>query len=127
MTKPMPRGDALRQDFTTIVASWAKSLAQSKTEFTRDSAILRFELAYEVGWKLLQSVLREQGYEVNSPRQAFQRAFAMGWASDEEIWDDIIRARNNAVHIYREADAEALFKNLKRFLQAFEQLLKTIP
>jgi nucleotidyltransferase substrate binding protein (TIGR01987 family) len=126
MTKPMPRGDALRQDFTTIVASWAKSLAQSKTEFTRDSAILRFELAYEVGWKLLQSVLREQGYEVNSPRQAFQRAFAMGWASDEEIWDDIIRARNNAVHIYREA-AEALFKNLKRFLQAFEQLLKAIP
>lgn len=86
----------------------------------------QIELAYEVGWKLLQTLLREQGYEVNSPRQAFQHAFAIGWIRDEEIWDDIIRARNNAVHVYREAEAEALFANLKRFHEAFRQLLDAI-
>lgn len=116
----------LHKDFATVLASWGKSLAKSKTEFTRDSAILRFELTYEVGWKLLQALLREQGYEVNSPREAFQQAFAVGWIREEEIWDDIIRARNNAVHVYREASAEALFAKLKRFHNAFEQLFKVI-
>ena len=101
-------------------------MAEPKTEFTRDSAILRFELAFEVGWKLLQILLREQGHEVNSPRQAFEHAFAVGWIRDEVIWDDIIRARNNAVHVYREADAEALFASLKRFHEAFEQLRTAI-
>lgn len=127
MNNPSPKTEALRKDFATVMASWGKSLAQSKTEFTRDSAILRFELTYEVGWKLLQSLLREQGYEVNSPREAFQHAFTVGWIREEEIWDDIIRARNSAVHVYREADAEALFAGLKHFHEAFEQLRKAIP
>ena len=126
MSNPSQKAKALQNDFATIVASWGKSLAQSKTEFTRDSAILRFELAYEVGWKLLQTLLREQGYQVSSPRQAFQRAFAIGWIRNEEIWDDVIRARNNAVHIYREADAEALFADLPRFHELFRQLLDAV-
>jgi nucleotidyltransferase substrate binding protein (TIGR01987 family) len=126
MNSTSPKVQALRNDFAKVIASWGKSLAESKTEFTRDSAILRFELAYEVGWKLLQTLLREQGYETSSPRQAFERAFAIGWIRDEEIWDDIIQARNNAVHVYREADAEALFANFKRFHEAFEQLRKAI-
>jgi nucleotidyltransferase substrate binding protein (TIGR01987 family) len=124
MSNPTSRNEALRKDFAAVIASWGKSLAQPKTEFTRDSAILRFELAFEVGWKLLQTLLREHGYEVNSPRQSFERAFAIGWIRDEEIWDDIIRARNSTVHVYREADAEALFANLKRFQEAFEELRK---
>jgi nucleotidyltransferase substrate binding protein (TIGR01987 family) len=118
---------ALKADFATIVESWGKSLAQPKTEFTRDSAILRFELAYEVSWKLLQGLLRRQGYEVNSPRQAFERAFALEWIRDEEIWDDIIRARNKAVHVYRETEAEALFQDLARFHHAFQELGKGLP
>ena len=126
MSDTNPKATALRKDFAAVVTNWQRSLAEPKTEFTRDSAILRFELAFEVGRKLLQILLREQGYEVNSPRQAFEHAFAVGWIRDEEIWDDIIRARNNAVHVYREADAEALFSNLKRFHEAFEQLGKAI-
>ena len=118
---------ALCSDFTRIVRSWREALDQPKTEFTRDSAILRFELAYEVTWKLLQMLLREQGFEVSSPRQAFQRAFTVGWINDEELWDDIIRARNAAVHVYREEDAEALYKKLDSFQQAFESLKVSIP
>lgn len=127
MSDAISRAEALTSDFAAIVESWGKSLAQPKTEFTRDSSILRFELAYEVGWKLLPTLLREQGYEANSPRQAFQRAFATGWIRNEEIWDDIIRARNKAVHVYREVEAEALFKQLAQFHDAFQQLVKAIP
>lgn len=126
MSELEAKAEALKSDFAAIVESWGRSLAESKTEFTRDSAILRFELAYEAGWKLLQALLRKQGYQINSPRQAFQGAFAIGWISDEGTWDDIIRARNNAVHVYREADAEALFKNLAVFHKAFAELVNAI-
>ena len=39
--------------------------------------------------------MRDQGSEVNSPRQAFKAAFKLGWIKDELIWDQIIRERTN--------------------------------
>lgn len=74
----------------------------------------------------LQASLRDQGYDVSSPRQAFQQAFSIGWISEEEVWDDIIRARNTALHVYREADAERLFGELERFHRAFTSLAASI-
>lgn len=73
------------------------------------------------------ALLRDQGHGVSSPRQAFQQAFATGWISDEQIWDDIIPARNTAVHVYREADAERLFSELRPFQSAFDQLARSLP
>ena len=127
MSPSVSKSVPLKADFAAVLKGWRKSLEEPKTEFTRDSAILRFELAYEVSWKLLQVLLREQGYEVNSPRQAFQQAFSIGWVRDEEVWDDVIRARNMATHVYREADAEALFARLSNFHEAFAQLAKALP
>jgi nucleotidyltransferase substrate binding protein (TIGR01987 family) len=114
--------EALKKDFEDILSRWREVLEQPESDVIRDSAILRFELTYEVAWKLVQLLAREQGYEVNSPRQAFQRAFSLGWISDEEIWADIIRARNTATHVYRQEYAEALYRELGKYYQAFEEL-----
>lgn len=112
----------LKADFDNILASWGKALHAPKSAMARDSAILRFELTYEVTWKLLQLVLEEQGFQVKSPRQSFQQAFSMGWFPDEEIWVDIMKARNTAVHVYREAYAEALYNQLHDYYQTFQEL-----
>jgi nucleotidyltransferase substrate binding protein (TIGR01987 family) len=104
----MDRKDKLKQDFKNILDRWKEALEQSETELARDASILRFELAFEVGWKYIQLLAREEGYEVNSPRQAFQQAFSMGWISDEVIWVDILKARNTATHVYREEYAKEL-------------------
>ncbi|MBN1219497.1 MAG: nucleotidyltransferase substrate binding protein [Anaerolineae bacterium] len=57
---------------------------QPANDIARDSAILRFDLTFEVAWKLVQLLVRDQGLEANSPRQAFQQAFILGWITDEE-------------------------------------------
>ena len=116
------RRKALQKDFEDILSRWGQVLDQPESDLVRDSAILRFELTFEVAWKLVQFLAREQGYEVNSPRQAFQRAFTMGWITDEEVWADIIKARNDAVHVYRQEYARVLYLKLKGFYEAFKEM-----
>lgn len=101
--------------------------ASERNSRDRDSAILRFELCYEVCWKLLQRLVRAEGYESNGPRSAFEKAFALGWIADEVIWNDIIKDRNTAVHVYREDWAQALFDRLPAYLVAFRGLRTELP
>lgn len=119
-----------RVDFERIVARWAEALdagAKTGSDRDRDSAILRFELAYEVAWKLLQRMSRLQGLEAAGPREAFSQAFRLGWIEDETAWFDIITARNLAVHVYHEAAATALAAELPRHLATFQRLLAKLP
>ena len=118
--------NALKKHFEEILSRWGEALDLPESDVVRDSAILRFELTYEVGWKLIQHLARNEGYEVNSPRQAFQQAFKMGWITDEEVWVDIIRARNTAVHVYRQEYAIALYGELGRYYRAFKELYTSI-
>ena len=90
-------------DLRKVLTRWAEAMPDVATdERARDSAILRFELAFEVGWKLVQTLSRRNGLSAESPRAAFANAFQLGWASDEAAWADIIKTRNNAVHAYHE-------------------------
>lgn len=91
----MSRSSQLKEDFRNILAKWKEALNEPETELSRDAAILRFELTYEVGWKLIQVLAREEGYEVKSPRQAFRQAFSMEWVTDEVVWADILKARKD--------------------------------
>jgi nucleotidyltransferase substrate binding protein (TIGR01987 family) len=120
------RKQLLKADLKNILDRWGHVLTLAVDDVVRDSAILRFELTFEVAWKLVQLVAREQGFEVNSPRQAFQQAFVMGWITDEEVWADIIQARNTAVHLYRQEYAEALYQELNRYYQAFRELYQAL-
>lgn len=117
-------------DAESIVARLGEAVTayrQTRSDRDRDSAILRFELGFEVIWKLLQRLIREQGLDAAGPRQAFGQAFKLGWIADESAWFDIIVARNLAVHVYRETTAEALAAELPRHLAAFQDVLARLP
>jgi nucleotidyltransferase substrate binding protein (TIGR01987 family) len=119
-----------RNDLEAIVGRWREALAAwqlTGSDRDRDAAILRFKLAYEVAWKHLQRLIREQGLESNGPRQAFENAFRLGWIEDEVLWSDAIKARNTAIHVYRESIARELAGELERLLTGFQSLLKKLP
>ena len=119
-----------RIDLESIVGRWGEALEAWRatgSDRDRDSAILRFELAFEVAWKHLQSLTREEGFESNGPRQAFENAFRLGWIEDEVLWSDAIKARNTAIQVYRESIARELAGELERLLAGFQSLLKKLP
>jgi len=105
--------------FCSALKGFGASLQQPKNDFIRDSAIKRFELTYEATWKLLQTLVRDQGLEANSPREAFRAAFKLGWIEDEMIWDEIIRERNLAVHTYSQELADSVYEDLPKLKSAF--------
>jgi nucleotidyltransferase substrate binding protein (TIGR01987 family) len=118
----MSRTDDLRR----AVAKLAEVIGFPDDPIRRDSAILRFQLAYELAWKTLQKRATAEGIEANSPRQAFEAGFRLGLLDGEEVWSDMIRERNTAVHVYREEFAQALYNRLPRYLTALEQLIKML-
>jgi hypothetical protein len=69
-----PRTLQAFRDFDSVVTRLSESLSLPADGIVRDSAILRFELAYEAGWKCVQAFLREEGVEAASPKQAFAGA-----------------------------------------------------
>ncbi len=118
------------EDFDRILGQFEEVMqipASERNSRDRDSGILRFELCYEVCWKLLQRMVRVEGFESNGPRSAFEKAFTLGWIDDETIWDDMIKDRNTAVHVYREDWAQSLFGRLPAYWEAFRKLQKKLP
>jgi nucleotidyltransferase substrate binding protein (TIGR01987 family) len=72
-------------------------------------------------------MVRDEGFESNGPRQAFERAFSIGWIEDETVWYKLLKDRNLAIHVYREEWAEDLFSRLPEYLEAFKNLASTLP
>ena len=89
-----------------------------------DGSIQRFEFCFELAWKAIQESLRGEGFEVQSPRQAFEQAYAMNWIQDEKLWLNILQDRNLTSHTYDEHLAHRIYSHLKRYQAAFAGLYK---
>ena len=102
------------------------ALAQPKTEWTRDSAIQRFEFTFELAWKAVATVAQAHGVEARSPREPFKQAFALGWVTDEDVWLRMLDDRNRTTHTYNEAVAEEIFGQLGGYASALRALSDTL-
>ncbi len=123
----MDERSALRlRSFGAALDRLDDALAQPKTEWTRDSAIQRFEFTFELAWKAVATVAEAQGVDARSPREAFKRAFALGWIHEEDVWLRMLDDRNRTTHTYNEAVAEEIFKRLPVYAGALRALSKAL-
>ena len=102
------------------------ALAQPKTEWTRDSAIQRFEFTFELAWKAVATVAEAQGVDARSPREAFKRAFALGWIDEEDLWLRMLDDCNRTTHTYNAAVTEEIFTRLPAYAGALRALSKAL-
>lgn len=112
--------------FKKAVSNLAEALAAPKDELTRDAAIKRFELAFELSWKLLQRYLHDQGLDCQSPKSCFQTGLSSGLIKDEPLVVTMINDRNSSVHTYNETLAEELFSRLPRYQNIFQGLIRAL-
>ena len=96
---------------------------QPETSFMRDSVIQRFEMCWELAWKMLKLRLEELGVEVLNPRDSYREALNKGLINDGNAWSELQKQRNLTSHTYNEALALEVYLHIKQFgLALFLQL-----
>lgn len=96
----------------------------SQDRLAQEGLIQRFEYTFELGWKCLQDLLQERGLEeVRGPKPVLQQAFQDGLVSDGIVWMEMLRARNEASHIYDEKVFLEIYGKAKgNFLKPLREL-----
>ncbi len=102
-------------------------LQQPFSIIIRDASIQRFEYTFEALWKFCKEYLKEkEGVVAATPKSVFRELFALGILSEEqaEKFLDMTDKRNETSHTYKEAVAEAIYKELYDYGFLIEQLLE---
>lgn len=107
----------------------AVQLAQTRdlSRLEKQGVIQGFEYSHELAWNVMKDYLNEQGFQsIIGSKDATRQAFKSGLITDGEIWMNMIKARNLTSHLYDEALADDVFRQIiESFYQAFETFTRT--
>ncbi len=96
----------------------------------RTGLVALYGICFEQAWKAMKEILEAQGYleeSLGSPRKVLQVAYKARMISDEELWVNALKARNNVAHAYNEAIALDIIEEAKAtYVTMFEELQETL-
>lgn len=101
-----------------------------RDDIYRMGVIGQFNLTFELAWKALKSTLLIYGVDAaktGSPREVLKEGYGAGFLQDADIWLDMMRQRNTAVHVYDFNMANELINLIfADYIPAFARLLATL-
>jgi nucleotidyltransferase substrate binding protein (TIGR01987 family) len=86
---------------------------KNPSEAEKGGLIQFYERAFELAWKVIKDFLEEQGFTVNSPREAIKQAFQSGIIEDGQGWIEALEDRNLTTHTYDESTAEKVVSTIR--------------
>lgn len=97
-------------------------------KFEKQGLIQAFEYTFELAWKTLQDLLKNEGYQnVSGPRSVIEHSFQAGYIRDGEGWMEMLKRRNETSHTYQEEVAERISSCIKEeFIVLFNNLLNRL-
>src|SRR3989338_8453954 len=72
------RFEERKEDLCKACFRLRDAVSQPKNDFTRDSAIKRFEFCYEFAWKAIKLYLETKDIDVRNPKDSFKEALVQG-------------------------------------------------
>ena len=88
-----------------------------------DATIQRCEFTFELCWKVMQSIERENDIAVYGVKTIIREAAKLGLIDDPSVWFEFLKDRNLTVHTYKEELAQKIYKKAKEFIEYVEKLL----
>lgn len=115
-------------NYVSALASLREAPQQDlDNEFIQSGIIDKFELQFELGWKLFKALLAYEGDPVSasgSPRDTIKTAFQYYDFMDETLWLRMLRDRNDSAHIYDADRARNLVHVIiSEYIPEFERVL----
>lgn len=75
----------------------------SSDKFVLSETVQMFNLSFDLAWKVMKDIITEYhgalDYPTGSPRETLRMAHSVGLIEDD-IWMEMLRARNNLAHDY---------------------------
>lgn len=94
------------------------------SELEQEGLIQRFEYTFELGWKVLQDLLKYKGYEfIQGPNGTLKQAFEDGLIADHDGWRRMAMARVTTSHTYDEGEASEV---VRMIFDSFAPLLREL-
>ncbi|MGN0414095.1 MAG: HI0074 family nucleotidyltransferase substrate-binding subunit [Agathobacter sp.] len=95
----------------------------SGDKFVLSGTVQMFNLSFDLAWKVMKDIITEYhgalDYPTGSPRETLRMAHSVGLIEDD-IWMEILRARNNLAHDY---DGELAMKYFGKITSDYYPLM----
>jgi nucleotidyltransferase substrate binding protein (TIGR01987 family) len=101
------RYDNFRKSLDLLIEGVIERERRSLSDLEQAGIIQRYEMAWELGWKVLRDYLAEGGspVELPSPANVIRAAFAIGLIADGDGWIAAMQLRNRLSHEYNQEAA----------------------
>jgi len=114
-------------DFEKAFYNLKSAVESAVDDLDIDGAIKRFELCYELSWKMIKVYLEDLGIICKNPRDCFKQAKINGLVEDEDLWMEMIETRNQLVHEYSFDFSREIFAKIKKdYVRILGNLYETI-
>ncbi len=114
------------KDLEKALQNFEESLNIKLSEFppsVRDvlesGQVQKFEMSYELFWKIGKELLSKEGIDAGSPRRVFKALFQLGYLTYEELelCLSMVSDRNLLSHVYRREVVESVLPRLRNYLE----------
>ena len=114
-------------DFEKAFNNLKSAVKKAVDDLDIDGTIKRFELCYELSWKIIKLYLEDLGIICKNPRDCFKQAKINNLIKDEVVWMEMIDTRNQLVHEYSSDFSREIFEKIKNdYVKILEELYKNI-
>jgi len=121
------RFERIFNDFENSVKNLTSAVKKAKDDLEIDGSIKRFEMCYELSWKVIKLYLENLGIICKNPRDCFKQAKINDLINDEIIWMEMIDTRNQLVHEYSSTFSREIFNEIKnKYNKILYELYETI-
>lgn len=112
----MTKSEALKNDLSQALVRFVETLAMPETDVNRDACIQRFEFTFELSWKLMAEISKDNSkIEFSGIKNTIRTAANIGLIEEASSWFPYLEARNLTSHTYNQDTAKEVYNSIKTF------------
>ena len=128
MSRLQQRIENFNKAFKLLHVSVNEYSKNKESDINKLALTQAFEIASELGWKVIKDYLTSKQIEVFTPKDVIKKAFSINILPSAQIWIDMINDRNACSHEYNQDKVNIILNNITNIyfneLMQFSNLIK---